>query len=332
MESVEQKTKNNPFSEFRWFVGVIEDVADPQKIGRVRVRCFSYHSDNREEIPTDTLPWAPFLNSPAAMSAPVTVPGDWCVGFFMDGDKAQQPVVLGTMIGIPSEKSNPKEGFSDPTGVHPRRIDEGTNSHLSQENQSRQVKWKRETVAKDVPSADNSSWSEPQTQYAAKYPFNHVLETDSGNSIELDDTEGAERVSIFHRGGSFVEMHPNGDVVVRARGTQYSVSHVDNKIFVNGSVSISAVESINLNAGKDININAGENVMITAGKDTSVASFGNFLVGSAGSNKLSSNGRTTIDGSQIHLNSGNSDATKNKKAAAPKVADFKDHDPYEGIA
>ena len=33
---------------FIWFVGVVEDRADPQKLGRVRVRCLGYHTENKE--------------------------------------------------------------------------------------------------------------------------------------------------------------------------------------------------------------------------------------------------------------------------------------------
>ena len=43
---------------FIWFTGVVEDRNDPDKLGRVRVRCLGYHTDNKELIPTKDLPWA----------------------------------------------------------------------------------------------------------------------------------------------------------------------------------------------------------------------------------------------------------------------------------
>ena len=42
---------------FQWFVGVVEDRQDPKKVGRVRVRCLGYHSENVSDLPTDRLPW-----------------------------------------------------------------------------------------------------------------------------------------------------------------------------------------------------------------------------------------------------------------------------------
>mgnify|MGYP000064003524 FL=1 len=47
---------------FTWFVGVVEDRQDPQKLGRVRVRCLGLHTDNLEKLPTADLPWAHPMN------------------------------------------------------------------------------------------------------------------------------------------------------------------------------------------------------------------------------------------------------------------------------
>ena len=41
---------------FVWFTGVVEDRYDPDKLGRVRVRCLGYHTESKELIPTEDLP------------------------------------------------------------------------------------------------------------------------------------------------------------------------------------------------------------------------------------------------------------------------------------
>ena len=43
---------------FVWFTGVVEDRNDPDKLGRVRVRCLGFHTENLNDIPTNKLPWA----------------------------------------------------------------------------------------------------------------------------------------------------------------------------------------------------------------------------------------------------------------------------------
>ena len=43
---------------FVWWTGVVENRQDPLKLGRCKVRCVGWDSDNKMEAPTDSLPWA----------------------------------------------------------------------------------------------------------------------------------------------------------------------------------------------------------------------------------------------------------------------------------
>jgi hypothetical protein len=108
---------------FSWFVGVVEDRNDPAQLGRVRVRVLGRHSDDLTQVKTTDLPWAHVMH-------PVTDPsmqglghtpsfltqGSWVVGFFRDIE-AQQPVIMGTLPGIPDSEANPASGFNDPRGA-----------------------------------------------------------------------------------------------------------------------------------------------------------------------------------------------------------------------
>ena len=106
---------------FVWFLGVVEDRNDPIQLGRVRVRCFGFHTDDKDKIPTNMLPWAVPMQgiTSAALngmghSPTGLVEGSWIVGFFLDGERAQEPVVMGSIGSIPSDYGNPKKGFNDP--------------------------------------------------------------------------------------------------------------------------------------------------------------------------------------------------------------------------
>ena len=90
--------------DFIWWIGIVEDRLDPEKMGRCRVRIYGYHSDSKVEVPTEDLPWSvPIqpITSPAISglgSSPIgPVPGTWVVGFFLDGEDAQQPAFFGTI-------------------------------------------------------------------------------------------------------------------------------------------------------------------------------------------------------------------------------------------
>ena len=40
---------------FIWFIGVVEDRNDPSKLGRVKVRCLGFHTEDKNDIPTQDL-------------------------------------------------------------------------------------------------------------------------------------------------------------------------------------------------------------------------------------------------------------------------------------
>lgn len=110
-------------SGFFWWVGVIENRADPLGLGRCQVRIFGYHGDFTDEnssaridIPTEDLPWAmPMypLNNSKSFSSPRL--GEWVVGFFFDGDSAQFPVMMGVIPGYGTSNQFSATGVQTPS-------------------------------------------------------------------------------------------------------------------------------------------------------------------------------------------------------------------------
>lgn len=93
-------------SGFYWFMGVVEDRNDPQYLGRCRIRIAGYNTSDKTVLPTEDLPWAiPLMPITSASvsgvgHAPIgPVEGTWVLGFFIDGEDAQIPVMLGTFPG-----------------------------------------------------------------------------------------------------------------------------------------------------------------------------------------------------------------------------------------
>ena len=123
---------------FTWFVGCVEDRNDPERLGRVRVRCLGYHTEDKSKIPTEDLPWASVMmpvTTPSMNGLGETpsflVPGSWVIGFFTDSQTMQEPVVMGTLPGRNSVDRDKSKGFSDPTdeytsdfGPYPLRLNE----------------------------------------------------------------------------------------------------------------------------------------------------------------------------------------------------------------
>jgi len=106
---------------FVWFTGVVEDRNDPDALGRVRVRCLGFHTEDLNDIPTADLPWAHVMHpvtDPSMQGLGNTpsflVEGSWVIGFFLDAKEKQQPMIIGSLPGIPQDPADPSKGFNDP--------------------------------------------------------------------------------------------------------------------------------------------------------------------------------------------------------------------------
>jgi hypothetical protein len=240
------------YEEFVWFHGVVEDRDDPLKLGRCRVRCLGYHTADKSELPTEDLPWAHPLApiTSASMSGVGTTPigpveGTWVMGFFRDGSSAQEPVIMGTLPGIPKHTASPDAGFYDPNGKYPLEdyIEEAdTNRIARNENIDKTVVQTKKDNLDEMETAngvgEQNTIKEPETPYEAKYPYNKVTESESGHIIEIDDTEGSERLHIYHKSGTFIEVHPDGSMVRKVEGKNHEVFIQDNNVHVKGSMNI----------------------------------------------------------------------------------------------
>ena len=115
---------------FRWWIGQVPpESAHGDQINkggwgnRFKVRIMGYHPYDITELPDDDLPWAQVLISTTAGSGAgnnaTTVkiaPGDVVFGFFLDGDNAQIPVIMGvfgrTSQVLTSKNAGPFQPFT----------------------------------------------------------------------------------------------------------------------------------------------------------------------------------------------------------------------------
>jgi len=268
---------------FSWFVGVVEDRNDPKYLGRVRVRCLGLHTDDNIKLPTADLPWAHPMNpiTSATVSGVGQTPlgvveGTWVVGFFQDGEESQQPIIMGTLPGVPSylpsdtlkeNEDGTKEqtkGFLDPLGNYPKYKETDVNrlavnlvEETTKQGQVETVELnphptlsirkadrdlavgvanvdQTEIVDDQIAADDGGQWDEPETPYAAKYPFNHVYETEGGHIREYDDTVDAKRIHERHASGTGYEIFNDGTKVTRVKKDNYSIVTADDYVHIQG--------------------------------------------------------------------------------------------------
>ena len=247
-------------SEFKWFVGVVEDRHDPQKLGRLRVRCLGIHTSDKTKIATADLPWASVSLPTTAsgisglgQSPSFIVEGSWVWGYFRDGsDLLQELVIVGTLPGKPSELGKTASGFYDPnsrldadgqqTGVsiYPKQASEPDTNRLAVndlEKEHSSLTARKAARLENIPTADfdevgsniaasdTDNWSQPAITYNAVYPYNHVFESESGHIKEYDDSFTVDEDGIRTNHYRIYERHSSG--------TSYEIDTAGNRIDLN---------------------------------------------------------------------------------------------------
>jgi len=218
-----------------FFIGVVENNLDESNQGRVQVRAFGIHGNN-EEIPTALLPWAICVAGNYDVNHAPPPINSFVFGMFLDGDEGQHPMILGTVPGQYTEKHDPKAAK---WGIVPPFEPEilsmmGAPRDVGQVQKSKLVRaedldttyigprFSNAVQRQKIPDSD-VTWNEPPPAYAAKYPYNRVIET-ARHSIEIDDTPNAERITITHNSGSYIEIDAIGSFKERAQGDRYEVN------------------------------------------------------------------------------------------------------------
>ena len=319
---------------FIWFVGVVEDRADPKSLGRLRVRCLGYHTEDLLKLPTADLPWAHVMNpiTSAAVSglgqSPLgAVEGSWVIGFFQDGADAQIPIIIGTLPGVPSELPTkikkgdddkyPGKGFQDYINANYPKYKETDVNRLAVNDED--LPHSTLTIRKadrtenigradfnpvqafmsdldnqEIPGDDGTSFSEPAIPYDTTYPYNHVYESEAGHIREMDDTPTKERIHERHASGSGYEIHPDGTKVTRVKKDNYDLVTGDDYAHIKGN------QSTTIDGGVRVFVNANASTAashytIEVGKNANV----NIQVNEGDVNVV------TLRGGDINLKSSN---------------------------
>src|SRR6056300_1276329 len=321
---------------FIWFTGVVEDRLDPQYTGRVRVRCIGYHTSDKIKLPTADLPWATVVLPTTAAgisglgsSPSAFVEGSWVFGYFRDED-LQEPIVLGSLPGRPIELANSSKGFYDPNGVYPKYKDEVDTNRLAvnlkdsdgnEINPHLSLTLRRSTRETNIATADfnpttaadgsiitgddGDLWSQPEIPYAAVYPYNKVVATESGHLKEYDDTAGNERIHERHRTGTSYEVGPLGTRTDIIKGDHFTVLTNDRKVSIGGDadISIDGRHKIYINKSNtpnnhyDIQVGTGANIniQVDSGDVNLVTTTGSINMNAGGDFNLKVGGNYTLD-------------------------------------
>ena len=197
---------------------------------------------------------------------------------FVAFDASKKAAAFNTTSNDQLEKlTTIKEGFRDPNAVYPlpeyvSRTE--TNKLATGDVEGTIVEKKNQERMRGAQLPNGGSWDQPQSAYAAEYPYNHVRETESGHVIELDDTPGAERLHVYHKSGTSTEIDSVGNRVNVIKGSDYTIVDKNGYISIQGKANVSISGSCNIFVGADANIDVTGNVLLNGHNDVEINAAG----------------------------------------------------------
>lgn len=210
-------------------------------------------------------------------------------------------------------------GFKDPFGKYPKFFHESDVNRLARHDDTASTIYTVRLKAhrKNIKCAQGTTWTQPDIPYKAEYPFNHVRQTESGHTIELDDTKGAERTLQYHTAGTWVEVDSKGNEVHRVVGSNYEIIEKDGHVLIMGNSDLTIMGEMRVNVEKatkvdiygktTVNIYNDAKLYVKGNWDTRVdgtynLSAGKIVINSDSTTNATSASTTTIKGSTIQLN------------------------------
>jgi len=202
-----------------------------------------------------------------------------------------------------------QQGFVDPTATYPTKDYKGkpdTNKLATGEVQGTIVQTKNNNRMRGAKLPGGLSWSQPESAYKGQYPYNKVTQTESGHVIEVDDTPGAERLHVYHKSGTFIEIDANGSVTKRAFGSSYEIIDRNGYISIAGKADISINGACNIFVGNDANIEVEGDTNLTCHNDITATAGGTFNMSAVESFNIRSANVFIEADNDLHLKSNTS--------------------------
>lgn len=178
------------YGRFGLWPGRVEDVDDPQRLGRVRVRIFHLNGDKRS-TPTTGLPWASVLSLGGGgfdygSGGRNYIVGSTVMVAFQQGDE-RSPVVVGGLHGAPIRDGvNPVEYLT---------VDGQSQNEIEQTWQPEEGNEIPKDVFGDAADGDTHP---TRTVWQKSY---------KGHTIMCEDRDGLEFLKIIDRAGQVIEMN-----------------------------------------------------------------------------------------------------------------------------
>ena len=153
--------------------------------------------------------------------------------------------------------------------------------------------------------------------YGMVYPNYNIIRTPTGHNLTLDDSAGAESVTLQHATGSSIQFLQDGTSVYRSEGSTYEVVFGEKTVIVSGSVNLV------INGQCDTKIMGDYNLTVMGNMRTAVGGNIETVVGADDVLEVAGTKETVIGGSTSMLVKGPIETMSDDRIYLGSKNDFK---------
>lgn len=150
---------------------------------------------------------------------------------------------------------------------------DGTKLTIGADNQATETTPAGDSVEK---LSTPPKWDGPEdarkAKGAGKYPNYYMNRSRSGHVFMMDDSKGAESVTLQHRSGSMLQMLPDGKVNMTTQNGKYELVFGENRIKITGAYDITVNGNASLKVDGDYNMTVARNMNVTVEGDYNITS------------------------------------------------------------
>lgn len=147
---------------------------------------------------------------------------------------------------------------------------------------------------------------------AGEYPNYQVWKTRTGHVFMMDDSRGAEHITLQHRSGSMLQLMPDGAVQLVSHNGRYTFTFGEDRMIVTGAQDVTVQGGASLRVEKDMNMTVmGDyNTTVDGNFNLTAKNFSGIIRGNMdvtaknittkveGATEISSHGTTTVSGDE----------------------------------
>lgn len=137
------------------------------------------------------------------------------------------------------------------------------------------------TSKKETPTTWSGKKDAREAKGAGKYPNYYSHKTRSGHVFMMDDSNGAEHVTLQHRSGTAIQFHPDGAIQLTSHNGSYEIIFGEKRMKITGAydVVVDGAASLRVEGNYNTTVNGDMNTTVKGNMSVSSKNFNQVVSG-----------------------------------------------------